>query len=206
METDVFEEIEKTRGTGWQYELHQLKNDNRKLREQIAAAREAGPSSSSRRLSGSNEPGRGKSIPKRKREVAPAPTLPVAGPGPSSSSTFALAPPPPPNAYSSSNRDSAPAPAPSSYQHLASYPYQAPQPQQQQQQHYYQPQPPQQLHQQQQQATYPHQTFPQNFTSSAFAGPSSGGGGAVGAGGQPSYAEYSQWMAMQARGKGGGQQ
>ncbi|KAL7413699.1 PAS domain-containing protein [Mrakia frigida] len=216
--TDVFEEIEKTRGTGWQYELHQLKNDNRKLREQIAAAREAGPSSSSRRLSGgagSYEPGRGKAIPKRKREAAAA--LPIAGPGPSSSA-FALAPPPPPlhGAYSSSIRDplpapliAAPAPPPSSsYQHLASYPYQAPQQQQQQQkQHYYQPQPQQQ---QQQQPIYSQFPSSQNFNAQpSFGGGPSSGGGAVGAGAQPTYAEYSNWMAMQARGgkgQGGGQQ
>lgn len=38
--SDVFEDLAVTRGTGWQFELHQLKNDNKKLRDQIGRLRE----------------------------------------------------------------------------------------------------------------------------------------------------------------------
>ncbi|ORY32867.1 hypothetical protein BCR39DRAFT_492359 [Naematelia encephala] len=39
---NVFEELETTRGTSWQYELHQLRLVNRRLKEDIAAARARG--------------------------------------------------------------------------------------------------------------------------------------------------------------------
>ncbi|WVQ99547.1 hypothetical protein IAU59_006683 [Kwoniella sp. CBS 9459] len=39
---NVFEELETTRGTSWQYELHQLRMLNRRLKEDIAAARSRG--------------------------------------------------------------------------------------------------------------------------------------------------------------------
>ncbi|KAI7862383.1 white collar one A [Spinellus fusiger] len=38
LEENIFSEIETTRGTSWQYELHQLQLSNKRLREQIEAA------------------------------------------------------------------------------------------------------------------------------------------------------------------------
>lgn len=38
---DVFEELSPTRTTGWHYELHQLKNDNRRLKEQVDSLKAA---------------------------------------------------------------------------------------------------------------------------------------------------------------------
>jgi hypothetical protein len=37
--TNLFEELETTRGTSWQYELHQLRVTNRRIQEQIDTAR-----------------------------------------------------------------------------------------------------------------------------------------------------------------------
>lgn len=39
---NVFEELETTRGTSWQYELHQLRLLNRRLKEDIVAVRARG--------------------------------------------------------------------------------------------------------------------------------------------------------------------
>ncbi|CDZ96450.1 white collar 1 protein [Phaffia rhodozyma] len=50
---DVFEELNPTRSTGWHYELHQLKNDNRRLRDQVESMRVA----RSRATQMSNQPG-----------------------------------------------------------------------------------------------------------------------------------------------------
>ena len=65
---NVFEELETTRGTSWQYELHQLRLLNRRLKEDIAAARARG---------------RGAGMKGKKRKVAHDGGMP---------------PPPPPNA------------------------------------------------------------------------------------------------------------
>lgn len=46
---DVYEEMDTTRGTSWQYELHQLRIANRKLKEEIESARTGKPMASSRK-------------------------------------------------------------------------------------------------------------------------------------------------------------
>ena len=43
--SNVFEELETTRGTSWQYELHQLRLLNRRLKEDVSAARAVGAGS-----------------------------------------------------------------------------------------------------------------------------------------------------------------
>jgi PAS domain S-box-containing protein len=46
--TNLFEELETTRGTSWQYELHQLRVTNRRIQEQIDAARKEANKSGSK--------------------------------------------------------------------------------------------------------------------------------------------------------------
>ncbi|WWC70144.1 uncharacterized protein I206_104091 [Kwoniella pini CBS 10737] len=56
---NLFEELETTRGTSWQYELHQLRLLNRRLKEDIAAAkaRGAGKGGKNRKRKFDNNPG-----------------------------------------------------------------------------------------------------------------------------------------------------
>jgi len=52
---NVFEELETTRGTSWQYELHQLRLLNRRLKDDIAAARSRGGEAGKKGLKGKNK-------------------------------------------------------------------------------------------------------------------------------------------------------
>lgn len=93
---DVFEALDTNRSTGWTYELHQLKIENRRLKERIAGMRAGSKptdaeDAKSRRTSGA-------AATKRKRDVAsstPAASVSSTTHGSTSQSPAAAMPPPP---------------------------------------------------------------------------------------------------------------